>query len=533
MSHKTDTDLNRLFDEIDKSFVSCFPTQLGWESAALGILLSFDNACSQQPSNIDQLKYDAMHSLRWGRNVPSIPLSTPQFDLPRQYLNDCGAAIEWGRKYGEFIGCRKRFEKGVFTIRRSSPSHMQFECDPGWFAYDVLDENLYEPPLEPADEIKHLAITIKNNIVCGFSPEMPLRDFLKSKVEDFRRLLPYAKYIFHSSTQIPSEWVFRDAEISEYQRVWDSLKLLAWMHSSLTNEWASQLTCSQKLFLWRQEDLVRFLTDVCGDLATASYLVELLVYRRDLSPPDIALQPFITLNQEWLAASSWMVATYNFERNFLALLARIGEKSFNDKSNPFAEFMACSLECWVKQKEYQAKIGLELKNSVGNISTDFDLLVWSPAEQFVLSAELKWMIKTSDLMEVLNRGEKECRDKLLNQLPKHRAALEADASGVVQRAFGEQAEVHGHDSLLVCQGFGGTSRLPTNFPTVDERVFRNAIKSHDNLRGAVAYLRSGDWIPKLEVDYKVADGVIRTPSGFEVIFPYASPLPNDSVEIYK
>jgi hypothetical protein len=41
-------------------------------------------------------------------------------------------------------------------------------------------------------------------------------------------------------------------------------------------------------------------------------------------------------------------------------------------------------------------------------STDVDLLVWSPQEGFVLSAELRWVIPTADVAEVIRRGEKEC-----------------------------------------------------------------------------------------------------------------------------
>ena len=210
-----------------------------------------------------------------------------------------------------------------------------------------------------------------------------------------------------------------------------------------------------------------------------------------------------------------MLLSSNFERNWLSLLARINKKQFDDCSSEFATAMAQELASWLENIGYRAKTGLRLRDG----STDLDLVVWSPDEKFLLTAELKAMIQTADLMEVLNRGEQTARKSIENQLPKHNNALDQNSADVVERAFGIRTAVIAYDSLLVCCGFCGTSRLPRTFPCVDERLFKKAIVKCNSLSDAAKWLRSYLWLPAPGPDCSVDTITITAPNGFTITYP--------------
>lgn len=177
--------------------------------------------------------------------------------------------------------------------------------------------------------------------------------------------------------------------------------------------------------------------------------------------------------------------------------------------------MAQELASWLESIGYRAKTGIRLRDG----STDLDLVVWSPDEKFLLTAELKAMIQTADLMEVLNRGEQTARKSIESQLPKHGNALDENSADVVERAFGIKTEVIAYDSLLVCRGFCGTSRLPRTFPCVDERLFKKAIVTCHSLSDAAKWLRSYSWLPAPRRDFSVDTITITAPNGFTITYP--------------
>jgi len=356
-------------------------------------------------------------------------------------------------------------------------------------------------------------------ILKELEPCTDLPSYFRSCVNLFQKHRPAANQVYRTSIEPPPGWTYRGATLEQFQRVWDSLGLLAFAHIRAAVQCQYSENDPRKLILWKRSDILAFLSETSGEQSATQVALESMIYCRELSPPDISLQPFVEINAEWIVASPWMVATSNFSRNFFALIARRDSTAWDSTSDIFADHMGHQLSNWINDLGYRATTQVKITDNNGNAMTDLDLVVWSPKEHFVITAELKWMIQVADLMEVLNRGEKECHRKLQEQLPKHRHALTSNSNGIINRAFGEQANVNTHDSLLVCQGFGGTPRLPSEFPCVDERVFRLAIEHSSTLREAMEWLRSRDWLPRVREHFRVNDMTIRTVTGIQLTFP--------------
>jgi|GEM_PF-2725843 len=515
-------DTAAFFGAIDDSYNALFNSEWSWEETACAVLLSYDNVCRRDPvlAHVDIRKYGIMHALRWGRNAPSQVQTVHGDDaqLGREILR---AADELRRRGSQYVGvfaCRQLLNKKVFSILRYAPSSIEATVDPDWFSYQQLDDVLDEADADDASVDIELLDRLRNDVVVAFetTTSKTLEDFYLSESRLFCRHRIPAGAVFSTSYRMPSNWECLGVSLEAIRQIGVSLFLLATMHTCLTNSVAVDDCDIHRLLTWRKTNLVSFLADSSNlPTSTVQQIIALLIYQRDVSPPDIALQPFLQVNDDCLVASPWLLLSSNYERNWLSLLARTNKKEFDDCSEAFANAMSRELVSWLENAGFMAKAGLRLRDG----STDLDLIVWSPAERFLLTAELKVMIQTADVMEVLNRGESTARVSIEKQLPKHKKALDENCMDIVERAFGKVESVAAYDSLLVCRGFCGTSRLPKTFPCVDERLFKKAITQYGNLVDAVTWLRSYLWLPVSGRDFAVETITIRAPNGFTITFP--------------
>jgi|GEM_PF-7131983 len=114
------------FNMARDSCVREFPGKSGWETAAVGILLSYEKACSENPNNCDLLKYGVMHAFRWGGSTNSTPILEPNAPLSDAFLQDCTSIRRLGNEFVGVFGCHKRHMAGVFHLEKSQDDHLRF-----------------------------------------------------------------------------------------------------------------------------------------------------------------------------------------------------------------------------------------------------------------------------------------------------------------------------------------------------------------------------------------------------------------------
>src|SRR5208282_5190641 len=85
-----------------------------------------------------------------------------------------------------------------------------------------------------------------------------------------------------------------------------------------------------------KSQLISELSDITGiNQADVSSTVEALVYGTGTETPDPALQPLIPFSEVQVVAPTLLILSSNYPRNYLALHARVGSRSFDEQSKLF------------------------------------------------------------------------------------------------------------------------------------------------------------------------------------------------------
>lgn len=216
---------------------------------------------------------------------------------------------------------------------------------------------------------------------------------------------------------------------------WRAIVILALIQCAVTHRLTGpQNTSLIQLLIRRRDALADWVSALVGiNRQVAVQLLDLHTYDRDHKVPDIGVSPFLALSDGLRAASPWMLVSSAFERNLCAHLARQYSRLYDAASNPLATHLANHLVDRFTNADFKAVHSIPFQH--GEEGGDVDLLVWSPAERYLMASELKWPVAPADFMEVLNRGEATCKDAMERQLPKYSRLLSADAGGFVARAF--------------------------------------------------------------------------------------------------
>lgn len=513
---------DRLERQIDDDYLKSFPADLGWETSATSLLLDYNVQVTRNldnPDAADHLKYAAMHAMRWGRNVDLGAIRDP-LRFAESSIGRAHESLVRGFEYVEVFGMFVRLHRGDFKAVRVEDDLLEVTADPGVFAHAILSKEFESERSAKCDAatVAKDVCEIRDLILPAWNPLDAITVYQKN-AKRIAACLSSASAMLSPTYELPETWKYQSLPIGTLRRLWEGLFTISQLHFALSFAYfGSQSSSAYQLLCGTKGSFAVLLGQISETrIELAADFLSLLIYDRTLAVPDIALQPFVSVEPNLIVASPCMVFTSNPERNFRALVERLPSKGRNEASDLLAPAMTTHLAEIAKKAGFQAATNVEIRTGDG--STDIDLLLWSQQERFVVSAECKWMIETADLMEVANRGITTASKSLSEQLPKHRKALDKSSSDILKRAFDTTANVESHDSILISRGFCGSHCLPCEFPLIDDRLFAFWLGTGRSLRDISKLCHSKSYLPSPSVDYEVVNQTIRTPSGITLIYP--------------
>jgi hypothetical protein len=344
------------------------------------------------------------------------------------------------------------------------------------------------------------------------------------------------KLLGERRTIIPETWMSSIGTGAQISRAFRNLWLVAVSHliavtnASLSNSHRDQPSGLNVRWLLGEATpnwLIRVLTMRGGpSVEGAKQLIGLLTYGAQTKSPDPALQFLFPLRDGRLAIPWFVCATSNSERNLLVLLARIRKNEFDAASAAFEQGMVQDIRSALGPRNWAARFNTYVPGE--RAAGEVDVILLDREDLFAVVVELRWFLEPSEVGEVAQR-ERVGKDKA-EQARKKSAAV---ARAILTIAQGEGLAGGSQWTVAPLAVFDGYLPSPTEtaVPFVSHRAFLSAINRFDRLRELGQWLQSGDWLPKVDLHYRVeptemnigsvkllVDGVNPTEEGEQFVF---------------
>ncbi|MDP2308523.1 MAG: hypothetical protein Q8P18_21060 [Pseudomonadota bacterium] len=525
-------DLAEIEAQVDGEYQELVPLG-GREPIVLHLLQAHDvwfraHDPSDEPNWVDSSKYPLMHAMR----MASPRVGAPYNGIPRApsegMLSECINLLQHCIGYVGVWFAFNAVHRGICGIERCTDSELVLTPNDAWFAYDALDFLVHQEPergrqagefVDAADEVCLRAVRRDPSRVR--TPGMSVFAFT---ADELRALLKLAANWHGPGYVVPADWIIGGVGMAEHRAVWDAVCVLSFLHATALSRVDARTDAYTVLFARRSHIELRVseVTGLSRDVVRRA--LDFLVLAPKERHGDVGITPFVPLGRDILAASPMIPFSSNFERNFCSVAARREKKEYSQASGELEGKLVGELAALCRVAGFAASAGTQVRTLLG--STDIDLMVFSPKERFLLTIEVKWIIQTADFIEVINRGEATCEDALSRQLPRHKAAIEADVQGLTKRAFGMTCDVAATGSGLVVRGYSGSPRLPFGeFGFSPEPLLRKWLSQKNcSLRDLWYRMQARDFVPKLGREFTVRERVITSPGGYRIVAADWEPL---------
>jgi hypothetical protein len=298
---------------------------------------------------------------------------------------------------------------------------------------------------------------------------------------------------------VPNGWEFPWGSSDNAPRVFEALSArclyhLLSVHFGALHFGIRGLGLADICPLVSKSKLISELSDITGiNQADVSSTLAALTYGTDTETPDPALQPLIPFSDAQVVAPTLLILSSNFPRNYLALHARVGSRSFDEQSELFEMGMSNRVEQAVRQRFAKMRMHeyLPTRRDVGEV----DILVADEQSQTILIGELRWLLQPGDPREVNNRN-KVCAEKVAQVKRKYEAARKIIAP--ILRLLGVSGDPQLWDvtAVVIVEGYVAAGPEPERFPVVPLRIFELGLIHCNGLMNLHRWLASHIWLPQ-------------------------------------
>lgn len=520
MDDATKRRLKEIEGRVDADYVDSFSRLPSWEAGAVSLLMAHECAMLGSAPQLaaDRYKYTLMHALRFGKDSPSRPNWSVPARLDAPTLSNARDCLDRAHEYVGICGAFWRGFNGLVSVQIRGDNRVEFGKNPEWSAFDVLDGTLSDEccDRELSQRIDYAIQKAARKSKVHSRGNAIASEIYSPDFETLKHAVPLFAAAGRRSSLLPNDWVFRGVPIQDFRSFWHALWAIARLHSRVVrNAFPPPALPTSRLLTCSREGLLRWICHIVDiDPLRAKTILDYHVYDRSGKTPDIAITPFLPVGNDVLVAAPSIIWSSSLERNLCAHLGRTLGDEFATSTAQCASSMGDELCERFRSRDFLATTQFNID------STDIDLLVYAPAEQFLFSAELRWLVPPADVAEGIQRGEKECLKKLSQQLPKHQQVLSADAGRLASRAFGLPSDcaVKSSGSMLIVRGYVGTPRMRIDpFAFCDDRILLRQLAICESLSHLLNWCREMPYLPVLDRDYQIGREEVTTPSGIHIV----------------
>ncbi len=416
-------------------------------------------------------------------------------------------ALDWlhaAEDYAHFCTIFPMYRAGEIELRTDGHDLVTSDWGKQDFSYEVYDR--FVGKREESEDEPVASVAVERELRASISQQGGIYS-----VAFTRRLMgvmldALGKALRERHT-LPANWRFSRFSLGEYRDVITCLQCMAhaWFlaRQIVASEGAPGLAYTSAVWTPKRTALISDIARFTGVAkGTVSHVLTYLTFGEvGVRHPDIAIQPLVDLANGQLAVSPFVFMHMNAERNLCVLLNQISEdRKIYSKL--------------VDEKEAEARRQVQdelrdagLRFEHGAVSgTDVDLAIIDDSSRIALCVEIKWFIEPAEVREILARSEeltKGVRQALsISSMfkasdPRLFSLLKIDPSYELQTMVGSVNFIGSH---RVQHPEVPITRLWQRVATVRERA----------LAATVVWLRSRDYLPKKDIDFKITEVKIQS-----------------------
>lgn len=355
-------------------------------------------------------------------------------------------------------------------------------------------------------------------LTCSVEPELFIGE-LKAAMRlsggtysvDFSRKLmkqlhaAFDKYL-SSRHMLPEDWAFSKFSLLEYRKIFICLQAMAhaWFVARQIAAASGAPGLAFVSALWTPQrgllvSLIAKYTNISKPIVDE--VVRYLTFGEvGVRNPDIAIQPIVDLTNGQCAISPFLFINVNAERNLCVLLNQIpSERKIYSK-------LVDSKEGEVREETINSLSGMGFDFRWGRISdTDIDLAIIDRQSKVCMCVEIKWFIEPAEIREVISRSEELAKGVV--QAKKIAASFQGNDSSIMS-LLGLDSDYEFMSVVGSVNFIGHHAIQEKDVPIIKVWHLASQIRKMGGLFPVMAWLKSGAYLPRKDVDYKVREVAI-------------------------
>jgi hypothetical protein len=458
--------------------------------------------------NLINLSRTAAQLCRWGiEQGDKKPCSISRFRWFNIIGSEASTALEVGFNYAMFCTSFPAWHHSLYAVEIIGPNEVRFSLqasDPehriSAHQKGILPNNAPKekiaPMVERTQDMDELLMNIiretKSSGVLGFRPphQWKLYEVLAGI---------YIERLSNVFRRFP-EIDVGNYNLEEFRLFYAGFLAMSGAQDYLCFRWAEEhpYPLESAVLVRPRTEWIKTIASLVGlDTELVAVMVHDLVFGR-FRAQDLQLSPFVPVHKDEsiLAVAPPFVLASNWEENILRACSYVRPRVYSETT---------------RTKEVEMRDQLKSRVSAPRIAIgpikllkhlpDIDLLIEEPSSDSILIAELKWLRKPYTLPERIQQNSQLMKG--VRQVRDIRQFLQSEPDFLLKRKIlGKTLSSYQHVDFCIVARDHLIYNDPSDCPIIDYDAFTQMLSSTLSLKDGMAKLRSLDWLPVENVNYR-------------------------------
>lgn len=236
-----------------------------------------------------------------------------------------------------------------------------------------------------------------------------------------------------------------------------------------------------------------------------SDLIEDLTFNPSLKNVGVRVQPFVPINNKYLALTPSLITIYSIEGNFLHLQCKINKDQYDGLSNQKESILLDDITSVLnKRDDFVYKKKIVIKDNQKTL-TDIDLAFYEKTTGSLVLVQAKWPRRVNSVLDLFEKDSE--IEEGISQAKTSYKYIKKNLEKFLKSHFGNisYTDIRYIFSCVISRdNIGSTSKHLKEFPMIDFDIFKEyLIKEKTSFKDIFPRFSKRDYLPKLNVDYRV------------------------------
>lgn len=311
------------------------------------------------------------------------------------------------------------------------------------------------------------------------------------------------KEIVDSNSELPEIWDFNGFTLGDYKKVWAALLSQSFIHYiKCIKSGITGMAVEYCVVLKTKDELINFIQKLVSvEYEVIRNIINLITYSQEYYDKKIDLiwSPIVPVKDDSIAISPSLIMYSNPERNIISLINKVKQSTYSRLSSSKEEIMVTE---FINEVSKYPNIKVESNRPLPGNLPDVDIVMFDKSTETLLVCELKWLLETDSIQEVLERDKDIEKGKV--QCGKIYNYITENIDDVLNRFYGKQQynpkKIY---SCVVTRNNIGTSKLSDDIKVIDEKKLYELIgKFNGNLNIVTEIIDNEKYFEGVEKHFK-------------------------------